>query len=169
MLTTIIIAVAIILVIMLIIGKAETGQLYGSYLNTKFASPLSTALVLRNDTQGLGHFGASRGSRKHAGIDFVANPGAAVFAPIGGTTRKLQVYSGNPTWTGVAIKNADYEVKLFYVAPLGNLPARVQRGERLGSMQNRAAGNSSMKNHIHVEVWVKGKQVDPASFFTYTM
>jgi len=132
-----------------------------------FYPPIADKLVLRNDIQGLGHFGAPRGSRKHQGIDFVAVPGMVVKAPISGNVRSLQVYNGDPTWKGVSITSGDLEVKMFYVAPFANLPKSITRGTLIGSMQNRAATSTGMINHIHVEVWLKGKLQDPSKFFNY--
>jgi murein DD-endopeptidase MepM/ murein hydrolase activator NlpD len=130
-------------------------------------SPLSVPLVLRNDIQGLGHFGARRKNRKHNGIDFLAQPNTAVFAPISGTIRPVTVYSGDPRWKGVSIKNPTMEVKVFYMEPLKNLTT-VTQGMRIGAVQNMAVPHPGMKNHIHIEVYINGKLVDPSPYFKYS-
>jgi murein DD-endopeptidase MepM/ murein hydrolase activator NlpD len=134
----------------------------------RFSPPLSGALRLRNDSQGLGHFGAPRGSRKHQGIDIIAQANTLVTAPISGQIRRVTVYSNTPAWKGISIKNQNVEIKLFYVDPIGALPASINRGEVVGTMQNRASNSPGMVNHLHIEVWVNGKVVDPSDYFTYT-
>lgn len=133
----------------------------------RLQAPLAGTLKMRNDRQGLGHYGAPRGNRRHSGLDFEAKPGQAVLAPISGKIRRIQVYASDPRWRGLAIKNGNLEVKLFYMQPLANLPVSVERGQVVGNMQDRAATSPGMINHLHVEVWVDGKHVNPASFFTF--
>lgn len=129
--------------------------------------PLSVPLVLRNDIQGLGHFGARRKNRKHNGIDFLAQPNTAVFAPIAGTVRPVIVYASDPRWKGISIKNSTMEVKLFYMEPLAGLRT-VTQGMRIGTMQNMAVPHPGMKNHLHVEVYLNGKLVDPSPYFKFS-
>lgn len=163
----IVIILVVVLAGMALFFKKQSESLPFSPGFPRFSAPIAGQLVLRNDIQGAGHFGAPRGSRKHEGIDFVAPAQKAVLAPISGVIRKLQVYSTDPKWQGVAIKSGDVEVKMFYVSPLAKLPVNINRGEIVGFMQDRAAASPGMINHIHFELRIKGTIQDPGQYFTY--
>lgn len=80
---------------------------------------------MRNDTQGDGHFGASRGRRRHNGLDIEVMPGSAVYCPIEGMMKRVAYPYGsgrrNKQWMGCAIEGTGlyrgYEVKIFYMSP----------------------------------------------------
>jgi hypothetical protein len=163
----IILLVVAIVALTIFLSKREKKLPYG-VSTYKISSPLSYPLILRNDNQGLGHFGAPRGGRKHQGIDFLANPGSAIMAPISGIMRPLTVYSTDTRWKGVSIKNNTTEVKIFYIHPLIVNNTHVYNGTRIGTAQDRASVSPGMKNHIHVEVYINGKLVDPSPYFSYT-
>lgn len=164
----IVVIIVVLLAGLIIFVKKPNPTTFGGSNLSNFYPPLPGKLTLRNDVHGAGHFGAPRGNRKHSGIDFEANPNTPVRSPIGGTTRKLQVYAKDSRWKGVSIKNDTVEVKMFYLNPLTSLPSTINRGDLVGAMQNRAAINPGMKNHLHIEVYIKGKLVDPSNFFEYT-
>jgi murein DD-endopeptidase MepM/ murein hydrolase activator NlpD len=150
-----------------ILSKRTTNLPYGVSAY-KISSPLNHPLILRNDNQGLGHFGAPRGGRKHQGIDFLADPGSAIMAPISGILRPLTVYATDTRWKGVSIKNNTIEVKIFYMHPLIVSNTHVYTGTRIGTAQDRASISPGMKNHIHIEVYLNGKLVDPSPYFKYS-
>ena len=128
---------------------------------------------------GDGRFGTSRdgGTRTHEGVDLEAAPGTAVRSPIDGTI----VHVGDPykpthplhgQFNTIHIREANGDLfKLFYVAPtdasgkpLIKPGDRVKVGDPIGTMQDRAAANPGMTNHVHVEVLPPGSKtpVDPA-------
>jgi hypothetical protein len=122
---------------------------------------------MRNDKNGQGHFGASRGSRKHLGLDLLAAPGANVFCNQAGTVTKIgYVYKGDSTYRSLHIELQDKRVlKFYYVLPGLKVGNAVLPGAIVGTAQNIAKKwGGGMLNHIHVEVLVSGKNVDPENF-----
>lgn len=121
---------------------------------------------MRNDSAGLGHFGASRGSRRHRGVDLIVSKNQKIFAPFNGTiTRKLQVYGSDPKYKGLEIQSeADktIKVKVFYCIVDNNLIGKkVQRGQVIATAQAiNEKYSTAMKNHIHVELWKSGINKD---------
>jgi len=106
------------------------------------------------DAFGEGHFGASRGNRKHKGIDFLATPGERVGSPCDGVIRRIgRCYGDTPEYKLIEIDTDGALVRVFYV------DANVAPGDRvfdrstLGYAQDIAAryGNG-MDNHVHLEV-----------------
>ncbi len=120
------------------------------------------------DPAGCGYFGATRTNHTHKGSDVVIVPNSPIYAPVGGTVRKLFVYRNSTKMTGVEISNNDVKIKLFYVdaSHLYN-GQTVKAGDVVGYAQNVAAyyNNSSMTPHIHVEVRIKGKLINPEEYF----
>ena len=121
---------------------------------------------MRNDSLGQGHYGASRGSRRHRGVDLVVLKNQKIFAPFNGTiTRKLVVYGSDPKYKGFEIQSEDdntIKVKVFYCIVNSNLIGeKVQRGQVIGTAQAiNEKYNNKMKNHIHVELWKNGINKD---------
>lgn len=157
------------------IGAAlGVGFLFMSMKKSGFASPVRNFDIRDCDPAGCGHYGASRKRNgvstpgAHNGIDVVVQPGEEVYAPISGTVRTLYVYSGSTAMKGVEIAHGNIKVKLFYVAP-EDLDTRdvILRGEFIGYAQDIAGYHNapSMTPHIHVEVYVDGKIVDPTGYF----
>lgn len=117
---------------------------------------------------GCGSFGASRGARKHNGLDIVTTPGQTIYAPISGkVTRFPFPYSSDLSYTGIEIVNEVYKVKIFYMKATVSIGAQVKQGQQIGISQNIAAKYSSqMTNHVHIEVYDKnGKFLDPTKLF----
>ena len=135
-----------------------------------------TGLPVRGqDRYGSGAFAASRTSgtrhRLHGGIDFLAEAGQPIIAPIGGViSRYARPYGdGHLGDCGLVIETPERDalmVKLFYVQPALPPGDAVEEGQVVGvatSLQRRYPGIS---DHVHVEVWQAGRRVDPVSFFT---
>ncbi len=133
-------------------------------------SPISNPII-RNDSMGSGHFGASRdnGKRKHKGIDIIALPDHPVMSPVEGKIERI----GDPYGDGkykiiwIKTKNSD-EVGLFYVRPsdpsgkpIVNPGDTVKPGQVIGSMQDLKKRFPNMDNHVHFEVKKGGKAIDP--------
>ena len=114
------------------------------------------------DAWGEGHYGASRGDRKHHGEDFLIAKGQVITAPIGGHVTKLGTcYSDDPSYRYVQITNKGVDYRFFYVEPMVNVDSIIQRGDVIGKAQNLNKRYKGMPNHIHFEVIVGGKKVDP--------
>ncbi len=127
---------------------------------------------MRNDSQGDGHFGASRGRRRHNGLDIIVTPGSAVYCPIEGLMKRVaHPYGGrrNKKWLGCAIEGTGlyrgYEVKIFYMDPF-LMGEYVYPNDIVGKAQAISKKYTSrMIDHLHVEVRYKGMLVNPATLF----
>jgi murein DD-endopeptidase MepM/ murein hydrolase activator NlpD len=132
-----------------------------------FASPTNSGKIRGCDRHGCGHYGASRGNRAHAGVDFVTVPGQDIYSPIEGkVTRFPRPYANDANYTGIEIDNGTYKLQLFYMT--GSIPVgtAVKVGQKIGTAQNIAAKYSAgMTNHIHMQVQKNGVMIDPTTMF----
>lgn len=116
------------------------------------------------DSQGKGYFGASRGARKHMGVDFVAVAGQPVKAFLAGVVTKLGYpYADKLEFRYVEIKrdNGDL-VRYFYVSPTVEVGTRVTLGQIIGMCQQLPY--AGITNHYHLEVKVGGEYVEPIKY-----
>ncbi|XRE42205.1 hypothetical protein ACIVBQ_000409 [Tenacibaculum discolor] len=126
-------------------------------------APLKPIILRGKDSTGNGWFGASRGNRKHEGVDFVGVPGQNVYACESGRVRIGNVYRGSTKMKLVEIKNSTYKVKQMYVQPTVKNGQMVQAGDVIGTLQDVATfhGSNKMKPHCHISVWKNGLLTDP--------
>lgn len=128
-----------------------------------FANPTGEA-PREHDGYGGGAFGASRdgGAREHAGVDYVAEAGQRVSAPISGFVTKI----GRPYADGdlryVEIRNPALNVsaRVFYVDPTVEVGDAVRMGGRIGraaTLQHRYPG---ITDHVHLELREGGRTLD---------
>lgn len=122
-----------------------------------FANPTGQA-PRTEDAYGYGHFGASRdsGSRDHEGVDWKANPGQDVVAPISGYVTKIgQAYAGDADLKFVEITNPalGYVARVFYLNPSVQVGDSLRLGQAIGSahsLQDKYPGG--MTDHVHMEL-----------------
>lgn len=126
-----------------------------------------TGGAIRNDAMGNGHYGASRGNRKHDGVDYLCNAYQRVVAPISGkVNRVIQVYKSDSTWVGVEIVGRRATVQLFYVKVTdGLIGQHVVAGDVVGIAQAigkkyNNGGPAMMQDHVHMRI----TSVDPECF-----
>jgi len=126
-----------------------------------------------HDAYGEGEFGASRdgGARRHEGVDFRADAGQPVEAPISGYVTKIgYAYPGDESLQFVEITNPalHYQARVFYVNPKVEVGQAVAVGAPIGtahSLQKRYPGG--MTNHVHLELMNQGgARVDAARMIT---
>lgn len=111
-----------------------------------------------HDAYGEGEFGASRdgGVRRHEGVDFKADAGQTVEAPISGYVTKIGfAYPGDQTLKFIEITNpaTHYAARVFYVNPKVEVGDAVALGHPIGtahSLQRKYPGG--MTNHVHLEI-----------------
>jgi len=122
-----------------------------------FVNP--TGLDVRTeDAFGYGHYGASRdgGTRDHSGVDFIAEAGQPVKAPISGYVTKIGfAYGGDDSLRYVEIRNPalKYEARVFYVDPSVSVGDSVHLGDRIGTMHTlQDKYGEGMTNHVHLEL-----------------
>lgn len=131
-----------------------------------FANP--TGLEPReHDAYGAGQFGARRdgGSRRHEGVDYRAQAGQDVDAPISGYVTKIgYAYAGSSDLKFVEITNPalGYAARVFYIEPTVEIGQSLRLGETIGQahgLQSRYPGG--MTDHVHMEVITPGqKRID---------
>jgi len=137
-----------------------------------FANPTGQA-PREHDAYGSGKFGASRdgGVRRHEGVDFVAEGGQAVAAPISGYVTKIgYAYAGDANLRFVEISNPalQLEARAFYVDPDVEVGDAVRVGQPIGkvhSLQRKYPGG--MTDHVHLELIDKrGRRMDATRMIT---
>lgn len=125
------------------------------------------------DAYGGGQFGARRdgGSRRHQGVDFKADAGQTIAAPISGYITKIgYAYSGDQTLKFVEITNPAlrFEARVFYVNPKVEVGDTVAVGHPIGtahSLQRKYPGG--MTNHVHLEITdTTGRHIDATRVIT---
>ena len=125
--------------------------------------------VRTTDAYGCGEFGASRdgGERRHEGVDFRAEAGRKILAPVSGfVTRIGYAYPGDTTLRFVEINNPalGYAARVFYVDPTVQLGQAVRLGAVIGSHHTlERKYPDGMTDHVHLEIIDRrGARIDPA-------
>lgn len=117
------------------------------------------------DVHGCGHFGASRGSRTHMGIDLECNPGVDILSPIDGVVSKIGFPYADPNKNFiryVEITKADYKFRFFYVSPSVEVGDDIKVDDIIGESQCLGQFYPGITEHIHFEVKnPKGIRIDP--------
>jgi len=133
----------------------------------KFSNVTKPLKRRKCDSFGCGNFGARRanGTRKHQGLDFLAQFGKSVFSPISGKVRLLKPYKNDSRFDGIEIYGKVYSVKVMYFVPELKNGDFVQEGQYIGRVQNLAIKYGPIPNHLHVEVRSAGILRDPTEFF----
>ncbi len=143
------------------------------------SSTTSTLLVnptgggIRSDGGGDGSFGASRGTRTHAGIDLQTTNGQNVVSPITGTaTNFVGATSGYPM---VDITPSDTSqiqmIRMLYIdAPAGATAGGsypVTAGQSIGTAANlqNLGYPDSVTPHVHIQIKKDGEWTDPTPYF----
>lgn len=115
------------------------------------------------DGHGCGHFGASRGTRKHHGIDLACKPLTLVFSPVAGTVTKLgYAYSDDLSYRYVEISDQGYRFRVFYVEPMVEQGQKVSKNTIIGEAQDLRDRYSGITPHLHLEIKnADGEFIDP--------
>lgn len=126
---------------------------------------------IRSDPAGDGQFWASRGSRRHNGIDLIVDPGQSIFSPEDSTYLRISnPYKEDNQWHGICLwVDAMYlEVFIWYIRPyFFHKGQHISRGELIGVAQDIRDKYypSGMLPHIHVGVKKDGQWIDPTHLF----
>ncbi len=153
-----------------ILGITITGLIIVLTMTAKkaFAAIVPNQKIRGCDAHGCGSFGASRGGRKHEGVDIVVTPGTKILSPITGKVIRYPFpYPGDIFYKGILIENEQYSVKIFYLNPTAIQNTTVKQGGVIGVAQNIASKYSpGMTNHVHMEVRdAKGNLLNPTNMF----
>lgn len=144
------------------------------------------------DPQGAGYFGASRGGRRHLGVDFVESfgengelePGDVVRSMNAGTVTKIgwpysfdkieelrSKYGDDvPAFRYVQVSDGKgFDCRYFYIDPLVEEGDAVEIGDELGELQ--WLPYPDIEQHYHFEVLREhnGKPVDPDRYLSGDM
>ncbi len=127
-----------------------------------FANPTGKA-PRTHDAYGYGAFGASRdgGSRPHEGVDYMAQAGQDVVAPVSGFVTKIGfAYADDANLKFVEITNPaiGYVARVFYVDPTVEVGDTLRLGQPIGrahGLQARYPGG--MTDHVHMELMGPGQ------------
>ena len=123
------------------------------------------ANIVRNDTQGEGHFGASRGSRKHNGLDLLCLPGLPIYATdVLHFVRFARPYADKAINGGLWENPDGAKVKIFYCNPVTTVKTFFP-GDIIAYCDNVARFyNNKMMPHVHVQLYnEKNEIIDPTS------
>lgn len=125
-----------------------------------FANPTGAA-PRGHDDFGEGQFGARRdgGSRDHEGVDYTAQAGQDVRAPISGYVTKIgYAYAGSTDLKFVEITNPalGYVARAFYVNPDVEVGQTVRLGQAIGRVESLQGHYPGITDHVHLEVMEPG-------------
>lgn len=137
-----------------------------------FANPTGQD-TRKADAYGHGEFGARRdgGARRHEGVDFVADAGQPVVAPISGYISKIGfAYADDSNLKFIEISNPAlrYAARVFYVDPQVEVGQAVRVGQPIGShhsLERKYPGG--MTDHVHLEIIdTRGARIDATRVIT---
>lgn len=117
------------------------------------------------DKHGSGHYGASRGSRKHNGVDIACYPRSMVLSHVRGTVTKLGYpYADNLNYRYVEVTDDNsLRHRFFYVNPIVRLNDEVEVGDQLGMTQELMY--EGITQHFHYEIKNnRGIYLDPNDY-----
>lgn len=139
---------------------AQTASLTESW---RFCRP--TAQVRGADPAGCGAFTCTRGERVHRAVDYLAEPGQTVVAPIDGVIARVgYAYAGETRLHLVEIHGAHgLTARLLYVDPDLNVGYQVVAGEPIGVAEDVRVHYpqlTALPAHIHLDLWIDGERVD---------
>jgi len=140
----------------------------------KLLSP-TERIDIRSDPWGDGHFGAPRGDHTHKGIDLRVYHREALVAPLICRVKRIAwPYRYQGKYMGIVLRSANEarnaEIKIFYMVPdetkLWTKSHQVLlQGELIGMAQNISEKyDYRMLSHIHLELRIDGKLVDPEPY-----
>lgn len=124
----------------------------------KIVAPVFPA-ILRQDGEGSGRFGSSRGtlpggSKKfHDGIDLVVAEGQSIYAPMDSKVVKVDYpYLSDARWTGIQLETPLLRCEVWYMVPDQSLIGKeVKQGQPIGVAQDISKKYTpDMTPHVHV-------------------
>lgn len=120
-----------------------------------------------SDKHGAGHFGAPRGKRVHAGIDYGCPPKTRIFSPVTGRVTKVGYpYGDDLSFKYVEITDDNsFRHRVFYIEPDVHVGHLVARETIIGQAQDLTGRYPGITNHVHYEIRAKdGTPLNPSEF-----
>ncbi|MGP4843330.1 M23 family metallopeptidase [Marinobacter sp. 1Y8] len=133
--------------------SATFARLVRAFFVLEAGMQLCEMMFRKCDGHGCGHFGASRGQRKHMGIDLACVPGTAVCSPVRGVVTKLGYpYGDDLAYRYVEVSTQGYQYRVFYVDPVVAVGDQVNVETVIGRSQRLGARYQAITEHVHFEV-----------------
>lgn len=126
-----------------------------------------TGRGIRNDQEGMGHYGAARGGgRGHLGFDFKAHPFQDVVAPFDMIIDRVALPRAGSDLSGISWRTESMTGQMFYFLPNPDLiGCPVRRGQVIGQAQDlKQYYGPKIISHIHFEI----ESIDPAIIMKLT-
>jgi len=133
---------------------------------------------IRIDNEGNGNYddvliGGARPTKKHNGIDILVEKNEFIYAPFDLEILRTDAnpYSNFPALHGFEFQGLglfnNIRIKIFYADSLLLRGHIARNGEPIAKAQDVTIKypNTGMKKHIHVEMYYKGKLINPTQFF----
>ena len=124
--------------------------------------------VRGQDAQGSGEWLASRGRRKHMGVDFVCDVDESVPTDVKGKVTKIgfpyspkDKFKGHLRYVEVTTE-LKQRVRYFYIRPTVSVGDMVDIGDEIGVSQDLTKIYPGITQHIHLEIIA---YVNPLEFF----
>lgn len=135
----------------------------------KFVSPLGDSKVCTVEYNAIYTNQTLNRIYRHRGVDFTADEGVDVLAIADGkvTDVSLSEELGNV----ITIDHGDGLVSVYrFVEPVSDLNAgdTVRQGAKIGTVAKAYGTEASDGTHLHLEIELSGKGVDPADYFEIT-
>ena len=114
-----------------------------------------TRLGIRVDSEGDGHLGASRGSRRHRGVDYICIKGQDIVAPFDFRIVRVAYPKTDLIMCGIMWEFGSSNGRMYYFKPHKDLIGKkVQEGQIIGVAQSVSEyyGLPNMDDHIHFQV-----------------
>lgn len=154
---------------LLIFGITAFSRMYANSKPGKFNLNGNSG-IRKCDAFGCGHFGASRGSRKHNGVDILTAENQEIKAPFDcKITRYGYPYANDLSYQLVEIQGLNamshFKAKLMYIKTLHPVGTALNKGDLLCAADNIAKKyGPGMGNHVHFELYQNGKLIDPTPY-----
>ena len=118
------------------------------------------------DKFGSGKYGASRGRKKHKGIDYACVVGTIIYPHEAGTVTKIGYpYGDDLSYRYVEVTNGkDYKLRYFYIEPMVNEGQMVTLETPLGKVQNLNKRYKGITIHCHFEIKSGNRYLDPVAY-----
>jgi murein DD-endopeptidase MepM/ murein hydrolase activator NlpD len=120
------------------------------------------------DQYGSGGFGASRGNRKHMGVDLACYPGTRILSLWTGEVTKIGYpYHEHRQFRYVEVRGegTGNHYRVFYISPDVKRGEFVYNLDKLGTAQDLTTLYPDITNHVHFEVKnANDEYVDPRPY-----
>lgn len=133
-------------------------------------TPVATGKVtspIKGQMEVLSHVGM-RGGRLHQGVDIKARTPTPLYSPINGTVTKAgDGWAGNGG-SGVKIEGGGQTHKFFHLSNISVKEGQpINQGDQFGisgGVKGAPGSGNATGPHIHWEMWMNGKPVDPTQY-----